>query len=112
VFWVVRWTDAQTDRDMATVLEAATRGEAEAAASERGLPYIFIARASQADVADARRGWPSRERQWRPAPAARGTRRFTCLGRPLGHAQLAALMLCGVATAVLHLRPLLPAVVS
>jgi hypothetical protein len=109
--WVVRWTDEQTDRDMAAVLEAPTRGEAEAAARELGIPYIFVARASQSDLADAARGWPSRERQWRNAPAdAPG--RYTCLGRPLGHAQLVALMLCGVATAMLHLRPILPAVAS
>lgn len=115
--WVVRWTDAETDRDMAAVLEAATRAEAEAAARDRGIPFIFVARATQSDVADARRGRAARD-PGRSAPqkaafsAAGAARAYTCLGRPLGRAQLASLMLCGVATAVLHLRPLLPAVVS
>ena len=43
--WVIRWTDADTDRDMAAVVEAATRDEAQALAAARGLPVIFIARA-------------------------------------------------------------------
>lgn len=110
MFWVVRWVDAESDRDMATVVEAATRADAEAAAVARGIPYIFVARASQADIADSRRGRAARERTWR-RPASRGDC-YTCLGRPLGHGQLAALLMCGIATAVLHLRPLLPAILS
>ena len=45
-------------------------------------------------------------------PDERPAARYTVLGRPLGHAQLAALLLLGVATAFLHLRPILPTVMS
>lgn len=106
VYWVVRWIDAESDRDMATVIDAAARGDAEAAARGRGIPFIFIARASQADVEEARAGRLMRLKVLAAAPY------YTCLGRPLAPAQLAALLLLGVATALLHLRPILPAIVS
>jgi hypothetical protein len=109
VNWVIRWTDADTDRDMAAVVEAATRDEAQALAAARGLPAIFIARACQSDLADARRAQLLLTAASTTAVAARvatAAARYTVLGRPLGHAQLAALMLLGVATAMLHLAPL------
>ena len=105
VHWVVRWTDTDADRDMAVVVEAPTRDAAQALAAARGLPLIFIARASQSDLSDARRANLL-------LTCATTAARYTALGRPLGHAQLAALMCLGVATAILHLRPVLSALVS
>lgn len=101
VHWVVRWTDTDADRDMAVVVEAPTRDAAQALAAARGLPLIFIARASQSDLSDARRA------KLLPTSASAAVAPHTALGRPLGHAQLAALMFLGVATAMLHLAPLL-----
>ena len=114
MYWVIRWTDEQTDADMATVIEAETRDGAEAAAREQGIPYILIARACQSDVADACRVQLRQTAANTRAAAVRITAaaaRYTVLGRPLGRAQLAAVLLAGVATAFLHLRPILPAIV-
>ena len=108
--WVIRWTDTDTDRDMAVVVEAATRDEAQAVAAAQGLPTIFIARACKSDLADARRAQLLLTCANTSAAAARvasAAARYTVLGRPLGHGQLAALMVLGVATALLHLAPLL-----
>jgi hypothetical protein len=117
--WVIRWVDEQTDRDMAAVIDAPTRAEAESIAQGRGIPFLLVARATRSDIADARatRRSPPRDRDrdrapGHSAPAAAGKNTYTCLGRPLGRAQLAALLLAGVATALLHLRPLLPAIMS
>lgn len=115
VYWVIRWTDEQTDADMATVLQAPTRDAAELAARAQGIPYVLIARACQSDVADARRAQLVQTAATTRAAAARFTAaaaRYTVLGRPLGHAQVAAVLLAGVATAFLHLRPILPAMMS
>ena len=104
--WVIRWTDEPTDRDMAVVVHAPTRDHAEIAARERGIPFVLIARATQSDLAQARTA------RWQASAAAAPVRLYTFLGRPLGHGQLAALLALGVATAFLHLRPILPAIVS
>ena len=110
MYWVIRWTDEQTDRDMATVVEAATRDEAEAVARGQGIPVVLIARATQSDLAHAR---TARRVELAAASVATvaSVARYTCLGRPVGRAQLAALLLAGVATAWLHLRPILPPIV-
>jgi hypothetical protein len=115
VHWVIRWTDTNTDRDMAVVVEAATRDEAQAIAAAQGLPTIFVARACKSDLADARRAQLLLTCANTGAAAARvasAAARYTVLGRPLGHGQLAALMVLGVATAFLHLRPILPSILS
>ena len=105
MYWVARWTDEKSDRDMAAVFEAATRGDAEALARGRCIPYIFIARATQSDIAEAHGIGYAGEGDW-------SSQRHTCLGRPVGGFQLATLLLAGIATALLHLRPILPAIVS
>lgn len=110
MFWVVRWIDAKSDRDMAMVVAAPSRADAEAFASQRHIPFLFVARASQADIADARKAQP--EDPFRSPRRRLPSTRYTCLGRPLGRPQLAALLICGVATALLHLRPILPAIVT
>lgn len=109
--WVIRWTDEQTDQDMSAVIEAPTRDAAVMIATAQGLPTLFVARATQSDIAESRRARPRR------APASDGpaptlATGYTCLGRPLGRFQIAALLLAGVATAFLHLRPVLPAIMS
>jgi hypothetical protein len=114
VHWVIRWTDESTDRDMAVVVEADTRDEAASIAAAQGIPVIFVARASQSDLADARRARllltaanTGAAVAHAATAAASAAARYTVLGRPLGHGQLAALMFLGVATALLHLRPVL-----
>ena len=100
---------------MAVVVEAPTRDEAELAARTRNIPFVLIARACQSDLADARRAQLMLTAASTGAAAVRYTAaaaRYTVLGRPLGHGQLAALLVLGIATALLHLRPILPAIVS
>ena len=113
--WVIRWTDEQTDQDMSAVIEAPTRDAAVMIATAQGLPTLFVARATQSDIAESRRARPRRAKASdvpasAPTPAA--ARAYTCLGRPLGRLQVAAILLAGVATALLHLRPVLPTIMS
>ena len=116
--WVIRWVDEASDQDMAAVVDAPTREDAEAAAREQGIPFLLIARACRSDLADARAAGLTARRNSAaksasPYPGtATNAHRHTCLGRHVGHAQLAAILLAGVATAILHLRPILPAIVS
>ena len=115
--WVIRWTDEATDRDLAVVVEADTREQAKAVAVAQGVPVFFIARASQCDLADARRarllltaantGAAVAHAATAAAHAAGTAARYTVLGHPLGHGKIAALMLVGVGTALLNLAPLL-----
>ena len=111
VNWVIRWTDEQTDQDMSAVIEAPTRDAAVMIATAQGLPTLFVARATQSDIAESRRARPRRAAT-SDGPTAAAAHAYTCLGRPLGRAQVAALLLAGVATALLHLRPVLPAIMS
>ena len=113
--WVIRWTDEPTDQDMSAVIEAPTRDAAVMIATAQGLPTLFVARATQSDIAESRRVRPRRAGTFdglAPTPASATATGYTCLGRPLGGVQVAAILLAGVATAFLHLRPVLPAIMS
>src|SRR5437868_8977635 len=66
MFWVIRWTDAQTDRDRAIVVEADSRAEAEYMGLKRGIPIVLLAHATRSDIAAARRA----RLLWRFSPAA------------------------------------------
>jgi hypothetical protein len=104
MYWVIRWTDAQTEADKAIVVEARSRAEAEYMGLKRGIPIVSLSEASGRDVAAARKA----KLLWKYTPAAR----YTCFGRPLDRMQVAALLLAGVATASLHLGPIIPQIVS
>jgi hypothetical protein len=104
MFWVIRWTDAQTDRDRAIVIEADSRAEAEYMGLKRGIPIVLLAHATRSDIAAARRA----RLLWRFSPAAR----YTFFGQPLNGRQVAALILAGFATAMLHLGHLVPTLIS
>ena len=99
MFWVIRWTDVYTDADKAIVVEARSRAEAEYMGLKRGIPIVFLGHATRTDMVEARRAGLL----WRYTTLAP----FTCLGRPLNYRQVAALMLAGLATASLHLGPVL-----
>ena len=107
--WVIRWTDEQTDQDMSAVIQAPTRDAAVMIATALGLPTLFVARATQSVIAESRRPGPRRAAPSNaPDLAPARSHAYTCLGRPLGRLQVAAILLAGVATALLHLRPVLP----
>jgi hypothetical protein len=98
MFWTIRWTDSQKQEDRWVVLEAETRGAAEAWGWKRGVPVVSLTEATPLERASARRA--GLLRKYTPDP------RYVCCGHVVGRWQLTALMLCGVATAWLHLRPL------
>jgi len=100
MFWVIRWTDLHINVDKAIVVEARSLAEAEYMGLKRGIPIAFLGEASRRDIADAR----AAKLLWKYTPEAR----YTCFGRPLTAANVAALMFAGVATAALHLAPALP----
>src|SRR5687768_17734948 len=102
---------------MSAVIEAPTRDAAVMIATAQGLPTLFVARATQSDIAESRRARPRPGRAatfdgLAPTPASARATGYTCLGRPLGGVQVAAILLAGVATALLHLRPVLPAIID
>ena len=111
--WVIRWADEQ-DRDRSAVVEADGGDAARLIARGMGIEPILVARATQSDIAEARHNpvrWESAGRKGGGdvAPPRRG---HTAFGRHVGGAQLAALMVAGVATTWLHLRETLPIIMS
>jgi hypothetical protein len=102
MFWVIRWTDAQTEIDKAIVVEARSRAEAEYMGLKRGIPIAFLGEASRADVKDAR----TARLLWKYTPDAP----YTCFGRAIDRTHVAALLLAGVATVALHIAPALPVI--
>jgi hypothetical protein len=96
MFWVIRWTDAQTHEDRSIVVEAASRAAAEVCAVKRNIPVVFVGEADATDLHEARKA----KRLWKYTPDYR----YTCFGRPVKPSELACLMLIGVWTAltVLH----------
>jgi hypothetical protein len=100
MFWAIRWTDTHGHQFKSIVVEAATRAEAEYSALKRGLRTYTLAEARRRDIKAARRAGLL----WKYTP----TPRYRVLGRGLEHAQVAALLLAGVATATLHVAPHLP----
>ena len=77
--WVIRWTDFRTFRDYETVVDADSREEAEAIASERRITVTSVEPMGDDDAVPS--GVP-----------------LSLFGRPLRAMQVASLMLCGIAT--------------
>jgi hypothetical protein len=96
MFWVIRWTDAQSNDDKAIVLEAETRASAECMALRRGIPTVFIGEASEGDIQLARLN----KLLWKYTPAPR----YSCFGQSIGTRHVACIMLCGVWTIFVLLR--------
>lgn len=96
MYWVIRWTDSQTQEDRAMVVEAKNRAAAECTAAKRNIPLVFVGEASDADVAAARKA----KLLWRYTADAR----HTCLGRPVPPRELACLLLLGVWLTLVLLR--------
>lgn len=93
-YWTVR--GVSRGEDVCLVVEAASRTAAECFATKRGVDVVFVTEANRADVTWARNAG----RFWRYTPEPR----LKVLGRPVGHRQAAALVLCGLATVLLDLR--------
>ena len=96
MFWVIRWSDLQTNEDRFVVMEAKSMAVARTFALKRDIPVVFVGEASDAEINAARKAnllW----RYTRP----NGRR---CFGRPVTSGQLACLMLCGIWTIGVILR--------
>src|SRR5213592_4591748 len=91
MFWVIRFTDRQTQQDKEMVVEAAGRVAVETMALKRGIPLDFVGEASEADIAAAKQ----RKLLWKYTPERS---RFSVLGQPTSIQHVACLMLCGVWT--------------
>ncbi len=97
MFWTIRWTDSGKQEDRWVVLEAESQSAAEAWGWKRGVPVVSLAEATPLERAQARK--LGLLRKYTPEAA------YTCFGRVVGQGQVAVFMLCGIATACLHLRP-------
>lgn len=98
MLWTVRGTLAGSNEDVFIVVEAENKARAEYMGERRGIPVVCVNAATEEEVREAR----SHHLLWKYTPDAL----YQCFGRPVGRAQLIALMLCGVATAALLLKPL------
>jgi hypothetical protein len=96
MFWVIRWTDAQSGDDKAIVVEGETRAHAECMAVKRGIPVVFVGEAGPADIRLAR----EQKLLWKYTPAPK----YSCFGRAVSHRELVCLLFVGVATMLLILH--------
>jgi hypothetical protein len=102
MFWTIRWTDSTKQEDRWVVLEAESRSAAEAWGWKRGVPVVSLAESTPLERAQARKA--GLLRKYTPEP------KYVCCGHPVGRWQLAFIMLSGVATVCLHLKPYAAAV--
>ena len=100
MFWVIRWTDRQTNEDKAIVVEAESQAEAEYMGLKRGIPIVFLGEASDYDVSLAKR----QKLLWKYSRVSP----YSCFGRTVSKREIAFLIFAGLATAFLHLRTILP----
>ena len=99
MFWVIRWTDKHTNEDKAIVVEAESQAEAEYMGLKRGIPIVFLGEASDWDVAAAKKAkllW----KYTRVSP-------YSCFGRTVSKREIVFLMIAGLATAFLNLKPVI-----
>ena len=102
MFWVIRWTDQQSGADKSIVVEAESQAEAEYMGLRRGIPIVFLGEASNADVTDASKA----KLLWKHSRVSP----YACFGRTLSTREVLLVMIAGLGTAMLHLRPVLPQV--
>src|SRR5215213_7812494 len=99
MFWVIRWTDRHDGQDRAIVVEAESQAEAEYMGLKRGIPIVFLGEASDYDIDVAKKAkllW----KYTRVSP-------YSCFGRTVSKREIAFLMLAGLATAFLNLKPVI-----
>jgi hypothetical protein len=96
MFWVIRWTDAQSGDDKSIVVEGESRSFAELAALKRGIPVAFLGEASPVDIAIAR----EQKLLWKYTPDPK----HTCFGRAVTYRELVCLLVAGLATLMLLLH--------
>jgi hypothetical protein len=92
--WTVRGVSA--GEDICLVIEAASAVAAECFATKRAIEVVLVSEAKNHEIATARLAG----RFWRYTPEPR----LKCFGRPVGVAQAACLVLCGLATCALNLH--------
>jgi len=95
MYWAVRGT-YEDGRDTTIVVEAQTPTEAEYMGLRRAIPVLIVEPASGQDISLAREAKrffrTTCEKTWK------------CFGRPINRAQLACLILCGIATVAINLH--------
>jgi hypothetical protein len=99
VFWVIRWTDQHSGQDKSIVVEAESQAEAEYMGLKRGIPIVFLGEASDADISDAKRA----KLLWKYSRVSP----YSCFGRAMTTREVVFVMTCGIATALLNLRPVI-----
>lgn len=99
MYWVIRWTDQQSGQDKSIVVEAESQAEAEYMGLKRGIPIVLLGEASNADIADASKA----KLLWKHSRVSP----YSCFGRTLSTREVLLVMLAGLGTAILHLRPVL-----
>ena len=96
MFWVIRWTDAQSGEDKSIVVEGESRSFAELVALKRGIPVAFLGEARPSDIAVAR----EQKLLWKYTPDPK----YTCFGRAVTAREIVCLMIAGLATLMLILH--------
>jgi hypothetical protein len=99
VFWVIRWTDQHSGQDKSIVVEAESQAEAEYMGLKRGIPIVFLGEASNADIVDAKRA----KMLWKYSRVSP----YSCFGRAMTTREVVFVMSCGIATAILNLKPVI-----
>lgn len=91
MFWVIRWTEPQTESDRFMVVEASARATAEAMALKRDLAHACIVPATARDIVAARKAKVFHSYSARKS-------RFRCFGERITPHHVACLLLCGLWT--------------
>ena len=99
MFWVIRWTDVHSSQDKSIVVEAESQAEAEYMGLKRGIPIVFLGEASGSDIADAKKA----KLLWKYSRVAP----YSCFGHAMSTREVVFVMSAGIATAMLHLRPVI-----
>ena len=99
MFWVIRWTDQHSGEDKSIVVEAESQAEAEYMGLKRGIPIVFLGEANGADISDAKKA----KLLWKYSRVSP----YTCFGHTLSTREVVFVMLAGLGTVLLNLRPFL-----
>lgn len=99
MFWVIRWTDLHSGQDKSIVVEAESQAEAEYMGLKRGIPIVFLGEASGSDIADAKKA----KLLWKYSRVSP----YSCFGHAMSTREVVFVMSAGIATALLHLRPVI-----
>lgn len=105
MFWMIRWTEPQTQSDRFMVVEASTRATAEAMALKRDIARACIVPATARDIVAARKA-----KVFHSYSTLQSS--FRCFGERVTPRHVACLLLCGLWTigALLQVSGLLRAI--